>query len=554
MSKLIKVNIMGEEVEIEKGTTLYDLSEKYVHKLKFPIILATVDNGLKELGTQITRPCKIEFFDITNSNGFRVYQRSLFFIMYCAIKDVIGKDIRIVINRSINKNYYCEFPSKEDYAKLTGTVILEIEKRMMELVNQNMPITKVTFSLEDGAAIALENNLPDKIGTIKFRRTGWINFYKLGDHYNYFYGTMAINTKYFTTFKLHRFDDGIMLQMPKSSNPNELADIKPLDKMSKIFTQSKEWREILNTRNVCELNNNICKGKFFDIVRLSEALHEKRVAELADMITDKGASIVLIAGPSSSGKTTFANRLSIQLNVNGFTAKVISMDNYFKPSSEAVLDEYGRPDYENVNHVNVDLLNSDLEKIVAGEEVPVPTYNFKEGRGEYRGDKIKIGDNDILIIEGIHGLNSIVASTVPSDKKFKIFISALTQISIDDHNRIPTSDTRLIRRMVRDFQFRNHSAADTINTWPSVARGERKYIFPFQEDADAYFNSALVYELCVLKQLAEPLLFGIEVDSPQYTEARRLVKFLDSFLGCSTEHLPSNSIIREFVGGSCFKT
>ncbi|MCL2873955.1 MAG: nucleoside kinase [Defluviitaleaceae bacterium] len=554
MSELIKINVMGEEVEIIKGTTLYNLSERYTHKLKYPIVLATVDNGLKELSTQIKGPCKIEFFDITNPNGFRVYQRSLFFIMFCAIKDVIGKDVRIVINRSINKNYFCELSSTSGNEKLTDDVILKIESRMKEIVKQELPISKVTLSLEDGMAIAHENNLLDKIGTIKFRRTGWINFYELGNHYNYFYGTMAINTKYFTNFKLHRFASGLILQMPEASNPSELTELAQLDKMSKVFDQARQWREILNTRNVCELNNNICDGKFSDIVRLSEALHEKRVAELADMITNKGASIVLIAGPSSSGKTTFANRLSIQLNVNGFKARVISMDNYFKPAKEAELDEFGRPNFETISHVDVELLNNDLSKIVNGEEVPIPTYNFKDGRGEYHGDKIKIGDKDILIVEGIHGLNSSVATTVPTDKKFKIFISALTQISIDDHNRIPTSDTRLIRRMVRDFQFRNYSATDTLNIWPSVARGEAKYIFPFQEEADAYFNSALAYELCILKQFAEPLLFGITSDSPQYTEARRLVKFLDSFLGCSSEHLPSNSIIREFIGGSCFKT
>jgi len=554
MSELIKVNLMGREIEVEKGTTLYGLSEKHSGSTKFPVIVATVDNALKELTMQIKRPCKIEFLDITNSNGFRVYQRSLFFIMFCAIKDIVGNDIRIVINRSVNKNYFCEFPNENDRDKITDEDIVKIEERMVEIVKKELPISKVTLSLEDGMAVAYENNLLDKIGTIKFRRTGWINFYELSNHYNYFYGAMAINTKYFVSFKLHRSDNGILLQMPEQSNPDELTEIAQLDKMSVVFDQAKKWREILNTRNVCELNNNICDGKFFEIVRLSEALHEKRTAEIADMITGKGANIVLIAGPSSSGKTTFANRLSIQLNVNGFKARVISMDNYFKPAAEAELDEFGRPNFETISHVDIDLLNNHLLRMANGEEVEVPTYNFKDGKGEYHGDMIKMGEKDILIVEGIHGLNSAVATTVPADKKFKIFISALTQISIDDHNRIPTSDTRLIRRMVRDFKFRSYSAEDTLNIWPSVARGEAKYIFPFQEEADAYFNSAMVYELCVLKQLAEPLLFGISPDSQQYTEARRLVKFLDSFLGCSSEHLPSNSIIREFIGGSCFKT
>ena len=549
----LKVTVVGgKTVEVNKGITLAELAEDFAYVCQYPILVAAVNNELYELHRKIIDDCTIEFLDITTPNGFRVYQRTASFIMLCAARDELGADGRIVIEHSISKNYYCEF--SDENVKVTRKILAAIEDRMRMLVSRNLPIEKLSLPLDEGIKICEEMGADDKIQMLQYRRTSHVNFYKLDGFYDYFYGQMAASTGAVSLFQLSKESRGFLLQFPAAQNPREIAEKKVLSKITNVFSESNRWARILKADTVGSLNSIICGGHHGDFIRTNEALHEKKIAAIADMIHNQKKKIVLIAGPSSSGKTTFAHRLCIQLRVNGLRPHVISLDNYFVNREQTPLDEFGQPNYEDLYAIDVQTVNGDLSKLLQGETVEVPTFNFITGCREYKGNYLRLDEGDILVLEGIHGLNEKLTEHVPKEAKFKIFISALTQLNIDNHNRIPTSDTRLIRRIVRDNQYRGVNAMATLNMWGSVGRGEDRYIFPFQEEADAMFNSALVYEMCVLKQFAEPLLFQVNKSMPQYTEARRLVKFLDSFIGISSEEVPRNSILREFIGGSCFKT
>ncbi len=539
---------MGETLEIKSKISLLKLSQDYEKFYKYPIVLARVDNQLYELSRSVKNDCKIEFVDITDPNGFRAFQRSILFLMVYSAKAILGKKTRVVVQHSINKNYYCDMPEIE----ITDELIDKIQDKMIEIVKEDLPIEKYSITIEEGIRLSEEFGLYDKIELLKYRRTSKINFYKLDWYYDYFYGPMVPRTGYLKKFHLQKNDTGFVLQFPLGENPFELTELKTLKKITNVFIESNHWAKILNVDTVSALNRQICNGKLGDIIRISEALHEKKVANIADIISNEKKNIVLVAGPSSSGKTTFSHRLYIQLRVLGLNPYVISLDDYFNSAKDAPLDEFGKPNYECVEHVDIRQVNEDLSKLLKGETIELPVYNFTTGLREYKGRFLKLNKDDVLIIEGIHALNEKLTSEIAKDYKFKIFISALTQLNIDDHNRIPTTDTRLVRRIVRDNRFRNTSADVTIGAWQSVMKGETLNIFPFQEEADAFFNSALVHEMCVLKQFAEPLLFQIHREKPQFAEARRLIKFLDSFLGVSSEHIPENSILREFIGGSCF--
>lgn len=552
MEKL-KASIFGEEtIFVKRGTTVAELAKKYSYLCKNPILVAKVNNEIVEMHRKLISDCKLEFLDITSLQGLRVYKRTAAFIMICAAKEIIGKDARIVIEHSINKNYYCEIISET--LQITESLLERIEKRMYELVAMNLTIEKVSLPLDEGIKLCEEIGATDKVQMLKYRRTGNVNFYKLGWFYDYFYGQMATSTGCINLFRLSKEADGFLLEFPTPSNPHEIQEKKVLSKITNIFKQSNRWAKILKADTVGALNDIICNGQHGEFIRTNEALHEKSIASIADTIYSQGKKIILIAGPSSSGKTTFAHRLSIQLRVNGLKPHIISMDNYFVNREHVPIDEFGQPDFENIQAIDVEQINSDLASLLKGEIVEIPKFSFMTGTREAYGKLLRLDTDDILIIEGIHGLNEKVTATIPKQSKFKIFISALTQLNMDDHNRIATTDTRLIRRIVRDNQFRNFGAIKTIEMWPSVGRGEERYIFPFQEDADAMFNSALVYEMCILKQFAEPLLFKIDNSLPEYAEAKRLIKFLDSFIGISSEEVPKNSILREFIGGGCFKT
>jgi len=545
----ITVNIKGYgAVTVPLNTSLLDIS-KLLGEREHPFLIATVNHKLQDLSVPLTISCDAEFLDITDPNGYRAYQRSASFLMIYAAKTALGKKARIVIEHSLNKNYYCEL--QEDIT-VTDELLEQIEGVMAEAASHDIEFERLTLPLEEAVEIAEEFGMRDKVSLLKYRRTSSVNLYKLNWFYDYFYGQMLPSAGYVKNFKLEKRGKGFILHFPSAASGYQISEASPSDKLFDIFRESNEWAHILKVDTVGALNDILSTGGIGDIMRVSEALHEKKIAYLADRIFQEKKSIVLIAGPSSSGKTTFANRLCVQLRVNGLRPSLISLDNYFVDRRLCPKDSEGNYDFETPEAIDIQLINENLSALLRGEQVELPDFNFIIGKREYNGRFMKLSPNDVLVIEGIHGLNERISAQVPHERKFKIFVSALTQINIDDHNRIPTTDTRLIRRIVRDYRTRGADTAHSIRIWPSVLRGENINIFPFQEEADCFFNSALVYEMCVLKQFAEPLLFNVSRSDPEYTEAQRLVKFLDSFLGVSSEHVANNSILREFIGGGCF--
>lgn len=550
MEKII-VNIVGVgEVETTRGTSLFELSEKYAAPSTRPALVAKVNGELQDLARTVLYDSKIEFLDITNPQGFRAYQRGVSFLMVYAAKAVLGKKTRVVIAHSINKNYYCELPELD--GEISDELLAEIEQKMRDAVARDLPIEKHTMPKELAIRTCEELGLYDKITLLNYRHNMTFSFYKLDWLYNYFYGEMPPRTGRLDRFNLLKRTRGFMLQFPDAAQNYELLELAQENRLSEVFAESSRMMRIMTIDTVGALNDKLCENGAGKIIRVAEALHEKKIAELADQIMQEHRPIVLIAGPSSSGKTTFAARLGVQLRVNGAIPHVISLDNYYLNREDCPKDEFGNYDFETIDAIDTAQITRDLKDLLAGKRVEIPSFNFYSGRREYKGNFLKLSEADVLILEGIHGLNDKIGGDVPREDKFKIFISALTQVNIDDHNRIPTTDARLMRRMVRDFLFRGASASTTLDMWPRVLQGEIKYIYPNKERADAFFNSALIYEMCVLKQYAEPLLFGIKPDEFQYTEARRLIKFLSSFLGVPSETIPPNSILREFVGGSCF--
>ena len=552
MERILSITVNGEVMLVPFGTKLCDIAAQCTRLPAHPVLIARVNREMRELHHTVVEDCDVTLLDFTSPNGFRVYQRGVVFLLIYAAKEILGRKTRVVVEHSINKNYYCEI--LEDGVAVTEALLAEMEAKMREIVSQKLPIEKFTLPIETGVRIAEEFGLLDKVKMLKYRRTSSVNFYRLDWFYDYFYGPMPPNSACLPMFKLVPEGKGLMLQFPSPAQPNDLLETKNVKKISKVFNESNKWAALMGTDTVGALNDLICTGHRGGVIRINEALHEKRMAHIADKIHMQNKRVVMIAGPSSSGKTTFAERLCIQLRVNGLNPHVISLDNYYVNREDTPRDEHGKYDFEALEAIDIAQFSADLLALLGGEEVHLPHFNFMSGKREYKGRLLRLTMNSVLVIEGIHGLNEKLSAAIPKEQKFKIFISAMTQLNLDDHNRIPTTDTRMIRRMVRDSQFRGFDAQRTIEMWPSVMRGEEKNIFPFQEDADAIFNSALVYELCVLKQYAEPLLFAIGKDTPEYTEARRLVKFLDCFIGIPAEEVPNNSIIREFIGGSCFRT
>lgn len=547
----VKVTFSNGEVEkYPKGIKLEEIVKEKQPFYKYTIVAAKVGNNMEELRHEITKDCHLEFIDLTTTDGMRIYQRSLSFLLFYVVRTLI-KDGNVIIHHSVGPGFYCELIGVDH---LNQELLNKIENKMRELVEQDLPFNKMSIPLEEAMKIFEENGMDDKKNLFKYRRSSMVNLYELGGVKNYFYGYMVPSTGFLKHFRLILDGSGFILQFPTTKDPTKVPEFVPSPKLSQIFLEYKNWGKILRVDTVGALNDVIANQDIRSLIMTAEALHEKKIAQIADMIAEKKDSIavVLIAGPSSSGKTTFAQRLAIQLRVNGMRPHAISIDDYFVNREFTPRDENGEYDFESLESIDVELFNHDLKRLINGEVVEIPSFNFKTGKREYKGRKIKMESNDILIIEGIHGLNERLTKDIHKDNKFKIYISALTQLNIDDHNRIPTTDTRLLRRIVRDNQYRGTSAERTIELWPSVRRGEEKNIFPYQEEADVMFNSALIYELSVLKQYAEPLLFRIEPQSPCYSEAKRLFKFLDYFLGVSSEAVPQNSIIREFIGGSCF--
>ncbi|PKM52542.1 MAG: nucleoside kinase [Firmicutes bacterium HGW-Firmicutes-7] len=544
---------MGKKVQLNKGTTLFQLSKVYQDSFASPIIIALVDYKLKELSYKLEEPCQIDFLDITDRDGYKTYQRSLQFLMVKAIRDVIGMDkyVETIIQYSINRGIYCEVKLDRP---LNEELLIKIKERMNEMITAETVLERRPVKVDHAREIFEKQNMLDKIELFKYRRSSMVNLCKLEDYYDYYYGQIAPHAGYLKSFDLFLYDEGIVLQFSTRQQPNLVDEFNPDKKLFKTLKGASKWGEIMEVENVGDLNKVISTSQINDLILVSEALMEKRIAHIADQIIDNTnkKKFVFIAGPSSSGKTTFANRLAIQLRAHGVKPHTISLDNYFVSREETPKDSDGKFNFECLEALDLVQFNEDMTDLLAGKTVDMPIFNFISGEREHKGKLLTLEDNDVLVIEGIHGLNNKVSYAIPDDSKFKIYISALTQLNIDNHNRIPTTDARLIRRMVRDNYYRGASAIKTIGMWESVRRGEENYIFPFQEEADVMFNSVLIYELTVLKQFAEPLLFNVPRDCPEYTEARRLIKLLDYFLGVTSDKIPYNSLLREFIGGSCF--
>lgn len=540
----------GHEIKVPYEMRLEDLAKRYGGENEPLIVAARVNNKLRELTYHMQEDAEVSFVSITSLDGIRIYQRSLSFVFIRAAMELY-KNTHVRVEHSLSGGLFCEFDSEE---KMTIEDIAKIKKRMEEIVKADEPFYKEAVPKAEAKAIFEKFNMESKIHLLTYREHDTINLYTCGWLQNYFYGYMVPSTGYLEVFDLMPYDDGVILRHPNKSHPFDLPEFEEHPKLAQIFKEAERWGEIVGIDYVAKLNDLIKHGKHFDVIKIAEALHEKKVAHIADMIAESGKRLVLIAGPSSSGKTTFANRLMIQLQVNGLKPVTVSTDDYFVNRDKTPLDEDGNYDFESVQAVDTEQFNIDLERLLAGEEVQLPTFNFQIGEREYTGQSMQISEDQPIIIEGIHGLNEKLTEAIPKKDKFKIYISALTQLNIDDHNRIPTTDTRLLRRIVRDNRYRGHNAQRTIDMWPSVRRGEGRNIFPFQEDADVMFNSALVYELAVLKKHAEPLLDAIDETEPEYVEAKRLLKFLSYFESIENDNLiPYSSILKEFIGGSGFR-
>ncbi len=547
----VKVTIANEEYEYEAGITYEQIAKDFQKDYEAKIVLISADGRLRELHKILSNDCTIEFITLADKIGMETYRRSATFLLVKAVHDVLGDDGKnhLVAQYTVGRGLLCKLID----AKPSEQFLRSVHARMDELISQNIPIWKSSYSVEEARRIFAEAGMEDKVKLFKFRRASKVNVYSIGDYKDYYYGYMVPSTGYITHYDLYPYDEGIILQLPSRHSPNVVPDRTDSPKLQKTLQNTSNWGTSIGIEDVGDLNETICAEGVQDVVLLQEAYMESKIAQIAKDIVDKGGKkFIMIAGPSSSGKTSFSYRLSIQLRALGMRPHPIALDNYFKNREDTPKDENGNYDFECLEAIDVEQFNKDMLALLSGQTVELPSFNFKTGKREYKGDYKRLNENEILVIEGIHGLNEKMSYALPAESKYKIYISALTALNVDEHNRIATTDVRLLRRMVRDNRTRGTSASGTLNMWQSVRRGEEKYIFPFQESADAVFNSALIYELSVLKLYAEPLLFGISKEDPQYYEAKRLLKFLDYFLGMTSEGLPNNSLIREFVGGSIF--
>lgn len=547
------VTINGKREEYEEGTLYLDIAKDHQSEYEDDIVLVFVNRKLAELHKKVTGDCTMEFVTTRDKPGMQTYHRSAILLMLKAFYEVAGAEHveKISIDFSLGKGLYV-LP-KGDFV-LDQELLDRVMAQMLEYVDAQIPIMKRNVHTDEAVELFHKHQMYDKEKLFRYRRVSRVNIYSIGGFEDYFYGYMVQNTGYIRYFDLVLFDDGFMLMLPDSKNPKKVHPFEEREKLFHVLKESSDWGERLGVATVGALNDMIAHGKANELILIQEALQEKKIGQIAEQIAEQpDKKIVMIAGPSSSGKTTFSHRLSIQLEALGMKPHPIAADDYFVNREDSPKDEKGNYNYEILECLDINQFNEDMTNLLAGKTVEMPRYNFKTGKREYKGDFLTLGKEDILVIEGIHCLNDRFSYSLPKENKFKIYISALTQLNIDEHNRIPTTDGRLIRRMVRDARTRGESAQETIKRWQSVRNGEENNIFPFQEEADIMFNSASVYELAVLKQYAEPLLFGIPRDSEEYLEAKRLLKFLDYFLGVSSEDIPKNSIVREFIGGSCFR-
>ena len=549
---MIKATVNQSIYEVKEGTTLSDLAKQVQLPQEPIILLAYMDGKLRELFTPMTKDCHVRFVTLKEQAGYMAYKRTATLMFLKACEDLLGTGAttKIALDYSIGNSIFCDF--LEDRV-IDEAFARSIQKRMEELAKANLPITKRSLDTDQAAKYFDRIGFKGKKELFQFRRESKMNIYSLDGYDNYFYGYMAPSTGYISAFLVSAYQHGVVLQIPKRKQTEEIVPFTPQPKLFHVMQRSREWTKTMGVDTVGALNDEITHGNINHLILLQEGLQEKLLADIADEIVSKNKRIILIAGPSSSGKTTFSHRLSIQLQIAGLTPHPVSMDDYFLDRELSPRDENGNYNFETIASLDVDLLTKHINQLLDGEEIDVPSYNFITGKREYHGHKLKIGEKDVLVMEGIHGLNGTLTNEIPEDAKYRIDVSALNQINLDEHNRIPSSDGRLLRRIVRDAMTRGNDARETISRWDSVRKGEEDNIFPYQEEADVMFNSAQIYEIAVLKQYAEPLLFAVPRDCPEYQEAKRLLKFLEYFLNIPSEAIPKTSLLREFIGGSCFE-
>ena len=549
---MIKATVNQSIYEVKEGTTLSDLAKQVQLPQEPIILLAYMDGKLRELFTPMTKDCHVRFVTLKEQAGYMAYKRTATLMFLKACEDLLGTGAttKIALDYSIGNSIFCDF--LEDRV-IDEAFARSIQKRMEELAKANLPITKRSLDTDQAAKYFDRIGFKGKKELFQFRRESKMNIYSLDGYDNYFYGYMAPSTGYISAFLVSAYQHGVVLQIPKRKQTEEIVPFTPQPKLFHVMQRSREWTKTMGVDTVGALNDVITHGNINHLILLQEGLQEKLLADIADEIVSKNKRIILIAGPSSSGKTTFSHRLSIQLQIAGLTPHPVSMDDYFLDRELSPRDENGNYNFETIASLDVDLLTKHINQLLDGEEIDVPSYNFITGKREYHGHKLKIGEKDVLVMEGIHGLNGTLTNEIPEDAKYRIYVSALNQINLDEHNRIPSSDGRLLRRIVRDAMTRGNDARETISRWDSVRTGEEDNIFPYQEEADVMFNSAQIYEIAVLKQYAEPLLFAVPKDCPEYQEAKRLLKFLEYFLNIPSEAIPKTSLLREFIGGSCFE-
>ena len=549
--KVCSLTIRGETKQYPLDTTFQQIADEYQKQFENKIVLVKFQNDLKELSQSVLRDGSLEFVTADQKPGKDTYRRSLTLLMETAAWKLYP-NLELLVQHSIGQGYYCEFRHKDAICVPDRKMLSSLKEKMQDFVKADPPIIKYNMNTQDASARFREMGRMDKVRLMRYRRSSRVNVYELQGFPDYYYGYMVPSTGYLEYFDLLLYQNGFMLMFP-GKDPKVVAEFSASDKLFNTLNDSAQWGIDMGIRTVGELNDVIASGRIQDMILVQESYMEQKIGDIAETIaSDRRKKFVLIAGPSSSGKTTFSHRLSIQMTAHGLKPHPISLDDFYCNREETPLDENGEFDFECLEALDIPLFNQCMTDLLAGKEVTLPVFNFKTGHREYRQKPLKMGPDDVLVIEGIHGLNEKLSYELPKENKYKIYISALTQLNIDDHNNLSTADGRLIRRMVRDARTRNTTARETLARWHSVRRGEEKNIFPYQEEADIMFNSALIYELSVLKLYAEPLLFSIDTTCPEYPEAKRLLKFLDYFLPVPGENIGHNSILREFIGGSCF--
>lgn len=547
----IQIQNTNKTLTIPFGMSVQQLAKEENIRLEYPVMGALINNKVRECAYRIHKPCTVQFFDMTSPYGHLMYTRSVYFILHKAIKDILPKQVKLKILHSISGGKYCELDNLDQ--PLDQALVSRLYKRMREIVESNIPFERMELPSKEAVQLFKDEGLEDKYELLRNRTRIYTSIYKLGDTVNYYFGNLAPSTGVIHLFGLELYESGMLLKVPQPQHPTTLSHTHQVPKLFSVYQDYKKWANTIGIPYVYNVNKKIVEGKIQDTILITEAYHEKLLAKIADQIHERKSKVVLISGPSSSGKTTTCKRLSVQLGILGYDPVQISVDDFFVEREQTPKDENGEYDFESVDAIDLKLFNDTLNRLLQGEEVPLPTFDFAAGKKLWKGNTIKLKENSILVIEGIHCLNPRLTDQIDDNIKFKLFVSALTCISIDQQNPIPTNDNRLIRRIIRDYNYRGYSAQQTISRWPSVRRGENRNIFPFQENADAMFNTSLICEMGVLKKYAIPILLAVPENCVEFAEAYRLLKFLSYFKVIQEENIPGTSILREFVGGSKFK-